>query len=217
MKRCPYCGKGFFDNVKTAITGRPRPSPKLKKFLEKYGDIPIKSLYVYRAPLEKKLRTVANIITLGGYDKVIKQLNYDDVFHLGLYFVLIDDTTGLLEKNEVIQINPLSYEKEHMLMPVHTNMATTLNILMHNAKHLYKDDKEFYAYNARNNNCQRFVYSLLSGSGLITPELEKFIMQDSNALLNTSPLFESIVNVATTLAEKIDILRYGGKLSRIHI
>ena len=113
----------------------------------------------------------------------------------------------------MIEVNAIdrNYHKCE-LMRVACPSGLTLNILMNNAMKLYDNAKQFYGYNAKTNNCQRFVFSLLLGSDLLTPKLEKYVLQDAETLLSGSKLLENIINFSTFLAEKGDILLHGGRI-----
>lgn len=202
--------KGGF-SIKDVIYGRPRPTPKLKKYLDNNGNVKIKRLCVYRAPLSKTYILIADYITLGKFKEIRNMLSYDDIYHLALYFELENGKCGLLEKNHVVQINNVNKSIPHYYMPIDIHNTYTLNILLDNAKHLYKDDTEFYGYNAKKNNCQRFIMSILISNDLLTNDLQKFVLQDAETLLNSSTVLEKLVNIATGIATRGDLLLYGGK------
>src|SRR5271170_7434339 len=119
--------------LKDIIYGRPRPTPKLKKYLNKNGNVKIEKLCVYRAPLSKTYILIADYITQGKFSEIKKLLNYDDIYHLALYFELQNGCCGLLEKNHVIQINKLKKDIPHYYLPVELNNTVTLNLLLEKA------------------------------------------------------------------------------------
>ena len=60
-------------------------------------------------------------------------------------------------------------------------------------------DNKFYTYSSFTNNCQDWVYSLLKSNNLLTPEIEKFVKQDTGELLKALPEYaETIANATTT-------------------
>lgn len=73
--------------------------------------------------------------------------------------------------------------------------------------------ENFFAYNAKTNNCQRFIYNILKYNDLLTNKYENFVLQDSLKILEKTPIFNNILNVSTLLAEKGDIILQGGSTS----
>lgn len=201
---------------KDIIYGRPRPTPKVKKYLDNYGNLSITKLCVYRAPLTKAYFVIADFISLGQFSKIRKLLSYDDIYHLALYFELENNKCGLLEKNHVIQINKINRDIPHYYMPIDlSNKKLTLNTILTKTEPLYSNLHEFYGYNAKTNNCQRFIMSILISNNLLTPELEKFVLQNAEDLLNSSKVLETLINIATGIATRGDYLLYGGSKKKI--
>lgn len=198
--------------IKTTRTNFP---PKVRKFLHEHGYEPILEMHVYRAPIVKALQVVADILTFGKWSEMKRKLNYDDIYHLGLLFRTRTATFVILEKNHVIEINAYDASKEHELMQVPVLQRITINDLLLGARQFYNSDKEFYGYDGETNNCQRFVYSLLAGSGLIDEDLYKFIVQNAPAILKDSPLLKKLLNLGSNIASRADIILKGGKLDLI--
>ena len=46
---------------------------------------------------------------------------------------------------------------------------------------------KFLSYSASSNNCQNYIDACLSGNQLNTPELKKFVMQDSDKIFKHLP------------------------------
>lgn len=195
--------------IKTTRTNFP---PKVREFLKENANDPILEMHVYRAPIVKALQVIANILTLGAWSKVKRKLNYDDVYHLGLLIRTRKASYIILEKNHVIEINNYDPTKEHELMQVPIMFNITINDLLLGARQFYNSDKEFFGYDGETNNCQRFVYSLLAGSGLIDEDLYKFIVQNAKEILKVSPLLKNLLNIGSNIASRADIILKGGKL-----
>ena len=86
----------------------------------------------------------------------------------------------------------------------------TVKELFVNALEEYKKvGKNMYLYDARNNNCQWFVRNLLKGQGIWSPEIEKFVMQDGEKLLENMSKIGSTVKGVTNLASALDTLING--------
>lgn len=91
-------------------TTRDTYSPDIRKWLKENGNKKIKNIAVCRTPVESYIRNTLNIISLGKFNKNLKTLNYDDIFHLYLLISLEDGQQYILEKNEVIQKTKVDYK-----------------------------------------------------------------------------------------------------------
>ena len=69
---------------------------------------------------------------------------------------------------------------------------------------------QFWVYNAKTNNCQYAVIDLLKGQGLLTPELHRFIFQDSVELLKNTGVLSGVFKRITDFAAKARVLIWGG-------
>jgi hypothetical protein len=207
MERVRNCkkGKGFVDSI---INGRSDLSPKVKKILSKCGDEVINHLEIQRVPLSKPLMLALNAFSLGQFDK---NNPYDKLFHLRLSI-----TTYLgnytLEKNEVINMTcskPQSFEgTETMDVPI---SKITLNELIDNTRKYMGAD--FIPYSVHNNNCQNFVFGVLKGNHLDTPENVAFVKQNVEQIFkNMPPYIRKLVNTITNIGEKVDIVKQGASI-----
>ena len=91
-------------------------------------------------------------------------------------------------------------------MNVPINKSVTLGAFIDNGS----TKSGFWNYDAVNSNCQMFCRDLLSGSGLLTSELNSFIMQNAEKLLENSPLTRTVAKTVTDIGQKLRIL-IGGK------
>ena len=183
-------GGGLFDLV---LDKYPKES---QKTLEQYGDSPIVKLTVYRTPLKEFNNYLVNIISLGSYDKIRKELgkDYDKMYHLALV-ALVKQPDGtlknvIIEKHARVNITT-KYEtnaKTEMMNVALKNPHLTVKILTETLRRRV-GDKYYFAYSALGgNNCQNYVIDLLKGVNLLTPELHKFIFQDLTPILkNIAP------------------------------
>jgi hypothetical protein len=179
--------------------------PNVRKLLSKVGDENIEKIKIVRYPI--KLSKIFNLISLGTYQTFIKKFGLDKLFHLSLY---INDKY-VIEKNQVINMevdNPLSVENAESL-DVSVNNKITFNELLEKTKALM-GDKNFTNYNARNNNCQVFITSILKSNSLLNSENNDFINQDVEQILSAIPVIaEKFVNTATETAAFIDRQQQG--------
>ena len=81
--------------------------PQIREWVNKYSNRIIDRIFVCRKPISGVITKLANIITLGKFDKTLRGLNYEDLFHLYL-FIKIGNKTFILEKNEVVVIRELT-------------------------------------------------------------------------------------------------------------
>lgn len=170
--------------------------PSIQKLLNVVGDEDIQRIVIAREPLPKATSFIANLITTGNFERKLKELNYDDVYHL---FLVIDTSKGriIVEKNENINIIRFNgFSKTVETRDVSIPNGLTINIMLERTKSRMGTHK-FYNYQALSNNCQKFVDEMLYANGLNNAELHKFILQDSTELLNDDPNFRKLVNTLT--------------------
>ena len=218
---------------------RKNAPPKVRTWIETNSHKFISKITVCRKPIQSAIRNVANIITLGKFNKNLKGLNYDDIFHLYLY-ITIGNITYRIEKNEVVdlkidrpntgedcreidlrgtiveeeEVKPsfevfLKTGKQTKITKVVMRIRITLKEFMNNGE---KYQNEFWSYNSKGNNCQNFAESLLLGNKLIPPfgETHRFIKQDSIAIFKGNPAWlEKFGNIATDLAGLFSLIKEG--------
>ena len=75
--------------------------PSIQKLLNVIGDDNIKHITLAREPLPKATSFIANLITTGGFERKLKELNYDDVYHL---FLVVETPKGkfIVEKMKIL-------------------------------------------------------------------------------------------------------------------
>lgn len=210
-------GEGFFSDVFDKVKSIARAAinvvrrippirrdypPNVRNILAQYGNGTIVGLAVRREPIKSFINTALNWLTKGKWDMAKKEANYDNMFHLGL---VADVSIGgeikriLLEKNEVINITTSfsqSPDIQMLIIPVPAGSTLTLNQMLDNARNAMGDN--FFLYDAFKNNCQNFIYNLLSNSGLMSSEAEKFILQPINELVKNLPAYTPYVARALT-------------------
>lgn len=177
--------------------------PKSRKVLETAGPLKVLSLRVERAPISSM--SFLRKITLGQIDTLI-QKHYDEMFHLSL----VINNKYLVEKNQVLNFTiykrrPQTQSME-VVLPAGFNL--TINEMLEKTRKAM-GDKAFSSYEVVKNNCQRFVSSVLTANGLMTPELDKFINQDVLSVINELPGAYPIINIITDLAARFNRLIEG--------
>ena len=64
----------------------------------------IKSIVVGRNPVQSLVTKALNFLSLGKLEEEIKNMNYDDLYHLFMLVGLDDGSTFLVEKNSVVNM-----------------------------------------------------------------------------------------------------------------
>lgn len=138
--------------------------------LNKFGDQVISSITLKRNPIS----IPKSVIKL-----VIKDMPYDELYHL---YMDVRTTTGkniTVEKNQVITLTEGISNRGATTDEMNVNMnnkSITINELLMNARSNIGDER-YFRYSARTANCQDYLGTLLSSSQMLTPELDKFIKQ----------------------------------------
>ena len=226
-------GAGIGDFLKkgvSAITSRLKAfkgvrldyAPSIRQFLQSNGESIITGLTIYRAPVEKYVKTLANIVSLGKFKELLDK-SYDEVYHLFLKIELNKSGTSfsiIIEKNAVISIKPFSPDdvvnaESYVLQDIPPNL--TLNTFLSKAQ-ASTSPEVYFKYDALTTNCQEYILRLLESNGLIAsnPDAKKFIYQDMGVLRQQLPSFsQKVMKGITSLAGVADVAIKGyGLLNR---
>lgn len=183
--------------------------PKVRQILARYGKGTVSELLVRREPIVGLIDKALNFITLGKWAQVKRELNYDKMFHLSLIATLtMPDQTQvkiLVEKNEVINMTTdfkmVGSKMEYISVPV--PCCITFEEMMAKTQTFY--GANYFKYDAFNDNCQKFINSILNANGLSTPQTTGFIMQDVESLLKGLPDYISpFARLTTNIAGLAD-------------
>jgi hypothetical protein len=140
----------------------------------------------------------------------MKELGYDQMFHLYMLVTLADGTTIRLGKNAIPQMtigakNP----KESILVSSPGNsfadfIGKTIQRM---------GEKDYVQYDGATLNCQNFIQNHLQANGISTAESTKFIMQDAEKLLTgrTRSIARGITDIGATVTQAI-----GGRKKKKH-
>ena len=165
--------------------------PRIRKWLQNKGHMKITDIAVGRAPVQSYISNTLNFLTAGRFKKSLQELDYEDVFHLFLYITLDNGFTYKIEKNEVVSLKKIKKYKvregDLSIDMSEVNGELTLSEFMKNGEEFQGID--FWNYSPKNNNCQRFVFSLLSGNGMMTEDRKDYIVQDAKAIFRNNPKF----------------------------
>jgi len=173
---------------------------------------------IRRAPIFSVIDKALNFITAGKLEEAKRKYNYDKLFHLSMVVAIKMEDTGiekrfLVEKNEVINITDAfksDGSEEYMRVPV--PCCITFREMMDKAQQSQGID--FFKYDAFRNNCQVFLMTILRANGLMTPQIQAFILQDVGSILKELPAHTSpFANLTTNLAAVADRVLQGNGLT----
>lgn len=180
---------------------------KIKKYLDVYGGQPLKTITIVRTPVVSIIQKILNLVSNGGYNATKQKYKYDDVFHLYMIFYYEDPNIPPVrfDKNEIVQMNVGGLNDGGERMSIDAQKITP-SALFFNANrvagyHLWDYTPDMY-------NCQNFVITMLKSSNLLTPEVQKFVLQDAPALIASLPsavgtALVTITNIASWFRSKI--------------
>lgn len=185
------------------INGANTFSPSAKEVLNKYGDKQIVRLEIIRNPIPAPVQGILD--NFGG------RIGIDRLMHLALLWTLDDGTRGILEKNEVINIQrgTLAVANGGEKIMINENPNTTLNELMTATKS--RMGSRMFSYSVTNN-CQQFLKNVLEAGGLMTPQYMKFVVQDTDNLFKGKADLRKFANTVTDIAGRANMLFQGGAL-----
>jgi hypothetical protein len=223
----------FISNLASKVTGyftRKGAPPAFRQFMEKYGNLQIKSIKACKEPVQAMVQDLLSVISLGKWDEQKDKYNFDSMYHV--YFVLTttDNRKIILEKNQVLNIgwfdeDPRSdpnyscgvydierceqIKRQRLCIDMPTpSKPIKLFDFFNNASS--KVGNSIYQYDGKNNNCQVFLYNLLKYNNLLTDEFQKIFMQNTEAMVNELPtITQNFMKTATNLAGIADIILYG--------
>ncbi len=189
----------------------------VRQEIEKWGDKPIQSITIRRAPVLAWIEKFFSLITAGQWNTVKQKYGYDKFYHLSLILTyataptktdtvtmnfLVDDTMPqrsegikvIVEKLALVNVGRnLDTKPNSEYMPVDMRgRVITLGQMLERTRRLM-GDQAFFTYDAFSNNCQVFVKNLLSSQHLLTKEAYEFLFQPIDKLIKELPSYTSKV------------------------
>lgn len=203
----------------TFFQGRQGGEKSVNDLLAAHGNAIIQDIVVGRIPVQSAVTRVGNALSSGELAKVQKDLNYDGLFHLFLLIKLSDGYYFQFDKHEYTHVTPNPKipdvpGKSLIQVPNVLSKQLKLNTFVANGMNILGKEN-FYHYSAFEHNCQEWAQAMLKGSGLLTPELNTFIMQDVKTIAKRLPsYFSGLANTLTDIASVIGLVRGKGKRYR---
>lgn len=182
-----------------------------KETLQKYGDMNIDNLVIYRTPINSMIDKALNVFSLGKFAEMKKKYGFDEFFHLALV-AEVKGKNVIIEKNEVINVST-SYKTNDKTETMKVDMKgkpLTINQLM-NATREKQKPEDYFSYDAFNNNCQMFIRALLTNVGLYTKEIDVFLFQNVENLIKEMPTLAKVAKTATDIGAWFNKLTGKGK------
>jgi hypothetical protein len=197
------------DQVKSAIFFPAKElSVPFKNFMAKYGDYTITKAWIRRQPISWAIDKLLNVISLGTWSQGKKELNYPDLFHLGIMLELrkgSDTKNVVLEKLERPHFSEswkdesnVEYVPVILKQPSGKRAFPSLNDFVQKTI-----DKigihRFVVYGGfRGINCQNFIMDLLDANNSLTPQAKAFIYQPIEELVKKMPSFVDKISQSVT-------------------
>lgn len=181
---CKWCKKNIIDNVHFIDY-----SPKSRKNIEMYGNLPIKNVYIVRESISNVVCLLLNILTFNNYSKQIqeysKEIEDEYFFPKHTYLILDIEMPNKSIKKITIDKNPqLSislrlklWDNTELLKLNVKRKGITLRELLDETKVRIGCDR-FFNWNIYTNNCQYFTCELLSTMRLRKRRCIEFVDQD---------------------------------------
>lgn len=206
-----YKGTGVIDFIKNRLFNLKERDPninppKVRAFLDKHGEDVVYNLKAHRKPIQNSVKELLNYVSFGSLKNAVNSLGYDKLFHLSL---IINDKY-YVEKNDVINTGYTSdklFDGEIINIPLNGKSYTIRQMLDNTAIQM---GNNYGSYNAKNNNCQVFLDSILKANGYGNNTSSTFINQDTVELFEKMPSYvEKISNIATSGAARFNRLIQG--------
>ena len=172
-----------------------------KQFLIKYQDSNVSNFVIRKNPIQSGVEKFLNFLSAGKYEEVKKNLDYDKMFHLRLDFE-IDGRNYMTEKTANVQFRNAVTNEDDVVMRVNNNKEIKLLDFVNNTIKSM-GEKNYFDYDAFNNNCQNYIMSCLSSNGLLNSELKAFIYQDVQEMIEKIPKYVKVIAKFATKAGSV--------------
>jgi hypothetical protein len=187
-------GEGLFDFFKKQIGALIEPrldfSDSAKKILNKYGNLPIQSLVIYRTPIKSIGDYALNLISLGKWGELKRKYSFDALFHLAL-IARVNNKNIIIEKNATPNIS-LDYETNSLTetkdVPLKGLTTITINDIINKTLKTISP-QDFFIYDPWTLNCQVFIKNLLTAVNLYDDDINSFVFQDISQIVKELPSY----------------------------
>ena len=186
--------------------------PELKQLKDDIGTEIITDIEVRRTPVPDAISGAMNVVSLGSFKKKMGRLPFDQLFHLFLVAKTDKGHSFLLEKNSRIHTtrNVPNLANTTTMKVANIQAGLTVADLIDNTQTKMGDN--FLPYSPTSNNCQDFIFNILTSNKLDTPELTSFVKQNTDSLFKDDKSLASISTGLTNLGASFDVAIHGGAL-----
>lgn len=202
----PFTAQAFFQKLTE------NAPPKVRKFIEDYGEYEVEDAYICRKPVNKPSVNLINFLTKGKLEETRKRLEalngepYEKFFHLFVE-VEVDGKWFRLEKIQRVDVNQISErtvdDRSKFIQCLHqppTKRVTVLDMFKRGEKNI--GVTKFWIYDLGVSNCQSFALGILgSGNGMLTDSGRRFGKQDAKQLVPEWIL--KVFKVTTDIANRL--------------
>lgn len=192
--------------------------------LKKYGNLPIKNIYLVRYPITKFIVTCLNLVTFYKFDKMLKKDNNNKYkfkfypYHTMLYIELKISKKKtkflLLEKNNCIKISEkikILDNYEFYDISIKKNKYNLYYILDTTQKRI--GNNKFFNWDIFKNNCQLLIKEILITLKKLTKKNKKFIYQKN--FINQLKITDFSIYIIRILVNSVNFLENILKISTI--
>lgn len=182
------------------MKGTKNYSPSARSYIEKNGGKDVVSFLVCRAPVNSMITGALNLISLGKFEEAQAEKGYDKFYHLSLVGTYADGKKFLIEKLSQVNIKACAGPPANSeTMAAGSFAPVKLGVLLDKARKA-TGDQGWFEYSAFDNNCQKFVASVLNACGGYTAAVKAFAYQDVKDLLKKQPAWvDKVARTATDL------------------
>jgi hypothetical protein len=204
--------------LKQIFYGLDNYSKKIRDILFTIGRNKIIDIYIYRSPIQKMIKSFLNVVSFNQIEDNLKKYNYDDIYHLYL-IVKTNNNYVLIEKNEIvniqiIDINDINNKYKVEKIKIDYNDNLTLIDLLNNTLNKIKS-YNFFNYDSRNLNCQKFILDILTSNNLMKNQYYNFIYQNPYEIYENTGILSSFNKVITNIGSTYKIIKGEGLNKKI--
>lgn len=202
-------GDGFFDTAKAFIFGRKDLPPQVRNVLKLHGDSEISYIQVARNPVSKNTQGLMNLFSMGKFKKEVDKLPYDDIFHLYMIITLKNGKNISTEKDEVIKMKVGGSVGANAESRIIKNIPSGITLQKLITKTKGYMGRQFLPYDARDNNCQVYLNSILKANNLGNNEIYNWVKQDTSSIFKALPELGRTSRLITDVAARFNVLKEG--------
>lgn len=195
------------------ITEGPREKPpqRLIKQIDALEGHRIIKMWVCRKRLKPLWKNLLNALSFGKFNKKQSELGYDQIYHNYMLLELDNGKQYKFEKNHVVELKPVKRSDWNgEIYEVKVPHGSTIKSLINNATRV--NHKDFWQYNGKNNNCQRFVDEIIRDNHIpLNDPKAKALVEPQNVspLIDTLGPLEPVPKLVTDTAGIADRVIHG--------